>query len=168
MENKTTEIDGINQLLTGHQSGQQNQIDDDVYKKPSIASGISKPPSYERTMRTQPPPPSYKQSTRLYYNNQPYIKDNEFMFCTHCHFNRYNYSDMETNTHCTANTSNGDFSDDDLTIATTKRMRSCIFSWYTTLRDAKLVFFAFFVIFTLVILGLVIPFVRYPHIAANS
>lgn len=110
----------------------------------------SKPPSYHSLIQTQPPPPTYIQSTiRLCYKNQPYISDQD----------QYNYSQQQLN----------NSSSNRLSYRDTKRcIMDYILSWATTLYGGKLIFLSFFALVSIVILGLIISFITIPSLIKHQ
>jgi hypothetical protein len=107
------------------------------------------PPCYDSAIQT-PPPPSYSQSTtRLYYKNQPYISDIE-----QATFNNpqtaHDY-DSETWSYIGR-------------LPLYQRLQYYVQSWATTLYDGRLVFFIFFVLASVVTLGLAVSFITIPSL----
>lgn len=101
---------------------------------------IHDPPSYHSVIETQPPPPTYIQSTiRLHYKNQPYISDQD----------QYNYQQQQ------------------LSNRSSYSGKTCIdyiLSWSNTLYGGKFICLTLFVLVSIVVLGLIISFITIPNL----
>ncbi|KAI8063372.1 uncharacterized protein B0P05DRAFT_590311 [Gilbertella persicaria] len=107
------------------------------------------PPKYEHIIKTSPPPPSYIQSTvRLQYKNQPYITDlDQVAF-------RSQYLEFRPT----------DTMSDIAQWPLRQRLVFYLKTWATTAYDGRLIFFAFFVVGSLVTMGLVVSFIALPSL----
>ncbi|KAF1805318.1 hypothetical protein V8B55DRAFT_1446187 [Mucor lusitanicus] len=146
MNEKTQIIQQNQQELQGHQ---ETIIDIDP-----IASTLPSPPCYEATTLDAPPPPSYLQSTtRLYYKNQPYISDSDQAL--------YGLQEYQ---HCTESDDDSDSWSDIVRLPLRQRARYYFRSWMHTVYDGRLIFFAFFVLAAIIVLGLVASVVAIPSL----
>lgn len=143
--NEKTQI--IQQSHQEQQGQQEIIIDIDP-----TSSSLPSPPCYESTTLDAPPPPSYLQSTtRLYYKNQPYISDSDQIL----------YSNQEYSV------DSGDDSDSWSYISKLplhQRIGYYFRSWIHTVYDSRLIFFAFFVLAAIIVLGLVVSFITIPSL----
>ncbi|KAI8636519.1 hypothetical protein BD408DRAFT_425976 [Parasitella parasitica] len=129
------------------QDQQEIIIDIDAPSSPS-------PPCYESTLEA-PPPPSYHQSTtRLYYKNQPYITDSDQIL--------YN-SNQE---YCSSSEDDSDSDSWSYIAKLPLRQRLAFYSksWLHTIYDGRLIFFAFFILVSIIVLGLVVSFITIPSL----
>ncbi|KAG2198991.1 hypothetical protein INT46_005531 [Mucor plumbeus] len=112
------------------------------------------PPCYESTLEA-PPPPSYLQSTtRLYYKNQPYISDSD--------------QALYNNNHEYSNNSEENCDIDSWSyiakLPLHQRLGYYFRSWLHTVYDGRLIFFAFFILAVIIVLGLMIPLITIPSL----
>ncbi|KAG2232837.1 hypothetical protein INT48_006289 [Thamnidium elegans] len=116
-----------------------------------ISATISSPPSYD-CIRQSPPPPTYLQSARLHYKNQPFISESEQDAYYQEHQQRLHdhYAD--------------DTWSDIANLPLHQRMRYYLKSWANTVYDGRLVFLAFFVLGSLAIMAIVVSIIAIPSI----
>ncbi|GAN06096.1 hypothetical protein MAM1_0111d05573 [Mucor ambiguus] len=143
------------QIIQQSQQEQQAHREIIIDIDPALST-LPSPPCYESTTLDAPPPPSYLQSTtRLYYKNQPYISDSDQVL----------YSNQEYSV------DSGDDSDSWSYIAKLplrQRVRYYFRSWIHTLYDGRLIFFAFFILAAIIVLGLVASFLMIPSLFRHN
>jgi hypothetical protein len=115
--------------------------------EPTVTSIL--PPCYDSTIQS-PPPPSYSQSTRLYYKNQPYISDIEQATLNNQEQTLQDY-DSRTWSHIAR-------------LPFHRRLQYYMQSWAMTVYDGRLVFFIFFILAAVVTLALVVSFITIPSL----
>lgn len=114
-----------------------------------LTVGSPSPPCYDSIVQT-PPPPSYSQSaTRLCYKNQPYISDIEQ--ATFDNQQTEHDFDSETWSYIAR-------------LPLHQRFQYYAQSWATTVYDGRLVFFIFFILTSVMTLGLVIVLITIPSL----
>lgn len=124
------------------------QVEEDQHHCQPSSSPIL--PSYEHIAQT-PPPPSYLQSTRLHYKNQPFISDFEEL--TYRQEQERQRADNQSDTWSEI-----------ANLPLRQRMIYYLSSWSNTIYDGRLIFFAFFVFASLTTLAVVVSVVTIPSL----
>ncbi|KAL7315552.1 hypothetical protein PS15m_004759 [Mucor circinelloides] len=136
-----------------HQSHQEQQEQQEmIIDIDPTSSSLPSPPCYESTTLNAPPPPSYLQSTtRLYYKNQPYISDSDQILYSNQEYNVDSDDDSDSWSYISK-------------LPLHQRIGYYFRSWIHTVYDSRLIFFAFFVLAAIIVLGLVVSFITIPSL----
>lgn len=110
----------------------------------------SLPPSYDCIIQTLPPP-TYSQSTRLYYKNQPFISEQDELIYRQEQERQHNHDQSDTWS-------------DISKLPMHKRLGYYIKSWASTIYDGRLIFLAFFIFASLGIFAVVVSVISIPSL----
>ncbi|KAG2208509.1 hypothetical protein INT47_010205 [Mucor saturninus] len=110
----------------------------------------SLPPNYDCIVQTLPPP-TYLQSARLHYKNQPYISEYDELI--YRQQQERQYVDDQSDTWS-----------DISKLPLRKRFKYYVRSWGNTIYDGRLIFFAFFVFTSLGIFAVVLSVIAIPSL----
>lgn len=116
-----------------------------------IPTTTSSPPSYD-CIGQSPPPPTYLQSARLHYKNQPFISESDQN--TYCQEHEQRQHDYYAD----------DTWSDIANLPLHQRIHYYLKSWANTVYDGRLVFFAFFILGSLAIMATVVSIIALPSI----
>ncbi|GAA5805485.1 hypothetical protein HPULCUR_011001 [Helicostylum pulchrum] len=117
-----------------------------------ISTTTSSPPSYDCIVGQSLPPPTYLQSARLHYKNEPFISESD-------QNTYYQEHQQQQHDHDTDDTWS-----DIANLPLHQRIHYYLKSWANTVYDGRLVFLAFFILGSLAIMAIVVSIIVIPSI----